>query len=79
MSDLKLRFWASDLEATGLVWDLVQQGDEAKMHNFCSIEIKDKKFEDIQMIYPHGRKGLKELQDWIDDPENVFIIHNAYT
>ena len=79
MSDLKLRFFASDLEATGLVWDLVQQGKDAKMHNFCSIEIKDKKFEDIQLIYPHSKKGLKELQAWIDNPENVFIIHNAYT
>lgn len=77
--EIKLRFWASDLESTGLVWDLVQQGDDAKLHNFCSIEIKDKKFENIQLIHPHSNKTRKELQAWLDDPENVFIIHNAYT
>lgn len=75
----KLRFFASDLESTGLVWDLVNQGDARKLHNFCAIEIKDKSYKDINLIHPHNKKELKKLQDFIDDPENVFIIHNAYT
>ena len=77
--DLKLRFWASDLESTGLLWDLVQQGKDAKLHNFCSIEISDQHFKDIKLVHPHTKKKLKELQAFIDDPCNVFIIHNAYT
>lgn len=77
--DLKLRFFASDLEATGLIWQMVQQGDDKKLHNFCGIEIKDSKFQDVQMHHPHTKKAIQRLQDWIDDPENVFIIHNAYT
>lgn len=79
MSELKLKFWASDLESTGLIWDLVQQGKDAKLHNFCAIEIKDKAFKDIKLFHPHTKKTFKEVQSFIDDPENVFIIHNAYT
>lgn len=77
--ELKLRFFASDLEATGLLWDMVKQGDEKQMHNFCSIEIKDKKFEDIRLHYPRDEKSFGELKEWLENPENVFIIHNAYT
>lgn len=79
MADIKYKFLASDLEASGLLWDMVLQGDDAKFHNFCSIEIKDKDFKEISMFHPHKLKDLKALQKWIDDPENVFIIHNAYT
>ncbi|QIW91572.1 DNA polymerase [Acinetobacter phage vB_AbaM_D22] len=75
----KYRFFAADLEATGLLWDMVKQGDEKKLHNFCAIEIKDHKFQDITLIHPHNKKGLKELQEFIEHPDHIFLIHNAYT
>lgn len=79
VEQIKYRFWASDLESTGLLWDLVQQGDDAKLHNFCAIEICDSKYKNIQMFHPHTKRTRKELQEFLDAPENIFIIHNAYT
>lgn len=78
-SQPKLRFFASDVEASGLLWDMVKQGDKKRMHNFCSIEIRDSNFKDVFLNHPHSSKSKKELQEWISSPENVFIIHNAYT
>lgn len=79
MSEIKYRFWASDLESTGLLEDLRIQGATARLHNFCAIEIKDKDFEDIQLFHPNKRKSREELQEFISAPENIFIMHNGLT
>lgn len=74
-----LRFFASDLEASGLIHHMVEQGENKKMHNFCKIEIKDKNYENIEVMHPHTPEKLTELAKSINDANSVFIIHNAYT
>lgn len=74
----KLRFWASDIESSGLLFDLDKQGDEKRLHNFCAIEIKDVKYRDVKLFHPHTEKTRKELQDFISAPENIFIMHNGF-
>lgn len=75
----KLRFWASDIESSGLLFDLDKQGDEKRLHNFCAIEIKDVKYKDVKLFHPHTEKTRKELQEFISAPENIFIMHNGFS
>ena len=74
-----LKFFASDLESSGLIYQMKEQGDAKKLHNFASIEIKDANFENVIVHHPHTEPKRKALADAISDANNVFIIHNAYT
>lgn len=76
---MDLRFFASDLESSGLIFDMIKQGDKKRLHNFCQIEIKDKNYENIKVHHPHTPTARTELSQCITDANNVFIIHNAYT
>ena len=74
-----LKFFASDLESSGLLYYMKEQGDAKKLHNFASIEIKDSKFENVIVHHPHTEPKRKALADAISDVNSVFIIHNGYT
>lgn len=61
--------YASDLESTGLLDDLLIQ-ESPKMHNFCSLDINS----DEHFLF-HGTQK-KDIQDWLDQG-HTFLIHNG--
>lgn len=74
--------WAADIETTGLLQDLIDQGPEAKLHNFGLKDMHGK-----ERLYTQGWNALKEaacqdirplseLQEFLDTGP-VLIMHNG--
>lgn len=70
----KLKFYAADLESTGLLHDLVAQGKEARIHNFAFMSTSADKH---MILHPMEEAHRKKLQDILLRDDIVLVMHNG--
>ena len=75
MKDLnkEYKIYAADVEATGLLHHLVEQGDKAKLHNLCVMDIVDC---NMTTFHTDTEQQRKDIQALLDQP-TIFIMHNG--
>ena len=75
MKDLNTEYkiYAADVEATGLLHHLVEQGDKAKLHNLCVMDIVDC---NMTTFHTDTEQQRKDIQGLLDQP-TIFIMHNG--
>lgn len=75
MKDLnkESKIYAADVEATGLLHHLVEQGDKAKLHNLCVMDIVDC---NMTTFHTDTEQQRKDIQGLLDQP-TIFIMHNG--
>lgn len=71
MSEVKI--YCSDLESTGLLHHLIEQGDKAKMHNFCAKSIETGSMWTFHTDTEQERSKISKFLD----REIVLIMHNG--
>ena len=71
MSEVKI--YCADLEATGLLHHLVEQGDKAKMHNFCAKSIETGSMWTFHTDTEQDRNKISKFLD----REIVLVMHNG--
>ena len=62
-----------DLESTGLLHHLVEQGDEAKLHNICAMELGSNK---MYLLHTDTQKQRDSIQRFLDR-DIVLVCHNG--
>ena len=67
------KIYAADVEATGLLHHLVEQGDKAKLHNLCVMNVEDC---NMQTLHTDTEEQRKEIQALLYQP-TIFIMHNG--
>lgn len=67
------KIYAADVEATGLLHHLVEQGDKAKLHNLCVMNVEDC---NMQTLHTDTEQQRKDIQALLDQP-TIFIMHNG--
>lgn len=75
MKDLnkEYKIYAADVEATGLLHHLVEQGDKAKLHNLCVMDVVDC---NMKTMHTDTEQQRKDIQALLDQP-TIFIMHNG--
>lgn len=71
MSEVKI--YCADLEATGLLHHLIEQGDKAKMHNFCAKSIETGSMWTFHTDTEADRNKISKFLD----RDIVLIMHNG--
>lgn len=66
--------FAADLESTGLLHHLEEQGDNARLHNFGLLSTKSDSY---AILHPMENKDREKLQKVLDREDTVLIIHNG--
>lgn len=62
------KIYCADLESTGLLHHLVEQGDKAKLHNFCAMSIDTEK-----MWTLHNKNEIEKFLD----RDIILVMHNG--
>lgn len=70
----KLKFFAGDLESTGLLHHLREQGSEARLHNFALMSTASDKY---TILHPMEDADRAKLQAILDRDDVVLVIHNG--
>lgn len=65
--------YCADVEATGLLHHLIEQGDKAKLHNFCAMEVNQDK---MYLLHTDTQKQRESIQRFLDR-DIVLIMHNG--
>ena len=65
--------YAADLESTGLLHQLVEQGASAKMHCFCAQELGSDK---MYLLHTDTQKQRDSIQRFLDR-DIVLVMHNG--
>lgn len=72
--DKKLKFFGADLESTGLLHHLAEQGDKARLHNFAMKSTASGKH---MILHPMEEAQREKLQNILDRDDVVMVIHNG--
>ena len=64
------KIYASDIETSGLTHHLIEQGDEAKLHNLCAYNIEN------QETYLFDGTQRDTIEKFLDR-EIIMIMHNG--
>lgn len=67
------KIYAADLESTGLLHQLVEQGDKAKLHNFCVMDIEDC---NMQTLHTDTQEERTNIQNILSE-KVILIMHNG--
>lgn len=70
----KLKFFASDLESSGLLHHLREQGASARLHNFAMLSTRTDKH---MILHPMEDTDRAKLQAILDRDDVVLVIHNG--
>lgn len=73
MNNQEYKIYCADVEATGLLHHLVDQGDKAKLHNLCVMNVEDC---NMQTFHTNTEEQRKDIQALLDQPI-IFIMHNG--
>ena len=65
--------YCSDLESTGLLHDLILQGDKAKLHNFCAMEVNQDK---MYLLHTNTKEQRASIQRFLDR-DIVLVMHSG--
>lgn len=71
MSEVKI--YCADLESTGLLHHLIEQGDKAKMHNFCAKSIESGSMWTFHTDTENDRNKISKFLD----RDIVLVMHNG--
>lgn len=70
----RLKFFGADLESTGLLHHLKEQGEKARLHNFALMSTSSGKH---MILHPMGGKDREKLQAILNRDDTVLVIHNG--
>lgn len=73
LEDKESLIYFSDVEATGLLHHLVEQGDKAKLHNFCAMNLSGDK---MYLLHTDTKQQRDVVQKFLDR-DIVLIMHNG--
>lgn len=73
MADKKI--FIADIETTGLLQDLIDQGNEAKLHNLAVKNVLNPN-EEIKVFHANTEEARNELQSFLDN-EMYLFMHNG--
>lgn len=77
MSENRLKgkdgIYSADVEATGLLHHLVEQGKDAKLHNFCAMEMGSDK---MYLLHTDTQKQRDSIQRFLDR-DIILVMHNG--
>lgn len=75
MSDVEKNglIYVCDIETTGLLHHLEEQGDSAKMHNFCAMNLEGDK---MYLLHASSEEEKKALQRFLDR-DIILVVHNG--
>ena len=73
MSNVDYQIFCADVEATGLLHQLVEQGDKAKLHNFCVMDVNDY---NMRTYHTDTQEQRNEIQELLSKPI-ILIMHNG--
>ena len=65
--------YCADVEATGLLHHLIEQGDKAKLHNFCAMEVNQDK---MYLLHTDTKEQRDSIQRFLDR-DIVLIMHSG--
>ena len=65
--------YCADVEATGLLHHLIEQGDKAKLHNFCAMEVNQDK---MYLLHTDTKEQRVSIQRFLDR-DIVLIMHSG--
>lgn len=65
--------YVADVESTGLLHHLIEQGDKAKMHNFCAMNLKGDK---MYLLHSESEEEKSVVQRFLDR-DIVLVMHNG--
>lgn len=67
------KIYVSDIETTGLLHHLIEQGENAKMHNFCAMNLEGNK---MYLLHSSTDKQREVIQRFLDR-DIILIMHNG--
>lgn len=73
MSNTQYQIFAADVESTGLLHHLVEQGDKAKLHNFCIMDVRDF---NMKTFHTDTEQQRQQIQEVLDKP-TILIMHSG--
>ncbi len=69
----EVKIYVSDVETTGLLHHLIEQGEGAKMHNFCAMNLEGDK---MYLLHSKTKKDKEVIQRFLDR-DIVLVMHNG--
>lgn len=67
------KIYCADLESTGLLHHLVEQGEKAKLHNFCVMNVEDCNMQTMHTDTQQEREQIKNVLSG----KTILIMHNG--
>ena len=71
--NIEPKIYFADLESTGLLHHLIEQGDKAKLHNFCAMSVDGKNMWTLHTDTDNERKTLQRFLD----RDIILVMHNG--
>ena len=65
--------YCADVEATGLLHDLILQGDKAKLHNLCAMEVNQDK---MYLLHTDTKEQRASIQRFLDR-DIILVMHSG--
>lgn len=69
---MTINIFAADIETSGLLHNLEEQGDKARFHNFCYSDLQGS----LTTLHPHTKNGKCELEE-ILSKKVILVMHNG--
>lgn len=69
----EIKIYHADLESTGLLHHLKEQGDKAKLHNFCAMSVDGK---NMWTLHTDTKDQRDKLQSFLNR-EIILVMHNG--
>lgn len=73
MNNQEYKIYCADVESTGLLHQLVEQGDKAKLHNFCVMDVEDCNMQTLHTDTPQERAAIQNILN----EKVILIMHNG--
>lgn len=73
MNNQEYKIYAADVESTGLLHHLVEQGDKAKLHNLCIMNVEDC---NMKTFHTDTQNQREAIQQFLNQP-SIFIMHSG--
>lgn len=65
--------YCADVEATGLLHHLIEQGNKAKLHNFCAMEVNQDK---MYLLHTDTKEQRASIQRFLDR-DIILVMHSG--
>ena len=72
-SNTETKIYFADIETTGLLHQMIEQGENAKLHNFCAMSVSG----DKAWIFHTDTKEQRDTLQKFLDREIILVMHNG--